>query len=155
LKATADVVRRGLLYVLLIGLVGMEAELLLLKHIDGVWQLVPVVLIAVALLVLAFYAVTRGAGSIRALQLVMALFVASGVVGAIQHFRGNVVYERDSNPSLSGLELYKSAMMGSTPALAPGAMIQLGLIGLLFTYRHPSLGRAKANEDQSAKRNGI
>jgi len=124
--------------------------LLLLKHTDGVWQLVPVVLIAMALVVLAFYAIAKNAGSIRALRLVMALFVVSGAVGAIQHFRGNVGYERDSNPSLSGLELYKSAMMGSTPALAPGAMIQLGLIGLLFTYRHPSLGRSKANEDPSA-----
>ena len=145
-----DVVRRGLLLVLLIGLAGMEVELLLLKHTDGVWQLVPVVLIAMALVVLAFYAIAKNAGSIRALRLVMALFVVSGAVGAIQHFRGNVGYERDSNPSLSGLELYKSAMMGSTPALAPGAMIQLGLIGLLFTYRHPSLGRSKANEDPSA-----
>jgi len=23
------------------------------------------------------------------------------------------------------------------PALAPGAMIQLGLLGLVYTYRHP------------------
>ena len=144
-----DVLRRGLLLVLLIGLAGMEVELLLLKHTDGVWQLVPIVLIAMALVVLAFYAIAKSAGSIRALRLVMALFVASGAVGAIQHFRGNVGYEHDSNPSLSGFELYKSAMMGSTPALAPGAMIQLGLIGLLFTYRHPSLGRSKANEDPS------
>jgi hypothetical protein len=25
------------------------------------------------------------------------------------------------------------------PALAPASMIQLGLLGLLYTYRHPSL----------------
>jgi hypothetical protein len=31
--------------------------------------------------------------------------------------------------------------MGATPLLAPGIMLQLGLVGLLFTFRHPALAR--------------
>lgn len=139
--------------ILIAGLLGTEAELLLLKHTDGVWQLAPVVLIAVAMAIVVWSAVARSPASVRALQGGMSVLVLSGVVGMIQHFRGNVAYERDSNPSLSGAELYRGAVRGATPALAPGAMIQLGLIGLLIAFRHPGLARSKREEDQSETRN--
>jgi hypothetical protein len=142
--STLEVIRRWLGAVLLVGLVGIEAELLLLKHFDGFWQLVPVVAIAAATLILVWYAYLPSVASIRALQAVMLVFVIAGLIGVIQHFRGNVEHERESDPSVAGTELYRRSMMGSTPALAPGAMIQLGLIGLLLTYRHPRLGREES-----------
>ena len=153
-RSTLEVIRGWLLIVLVIGVVGTEAELLLLKHTDGVWQLAPVALIGMSFLALGWYAVAKSPGSIRALQVVMLLFITSGGAGAIQHFLGNVADERESNPSLAGVELYKSALMGSTPSLAPGTMIQLGLIGLLFTYRHPRLGAAKRAENSSSSSRG-
>ena len=137
--------------ILIVGLVGTEVELLLLKHTDGIWQLAPVLLIAAAIAVVGWLALAGSPASLRALQGVMSLLVLSGAVGMIQHFRGNVAYERDSNPSLSGAELYRSALRGSTPALAPGAMIQLGLIGLLLAFRHPLLASSKRDEDQSER----
>jgi hypothetical protein len=142
--STLEVIRRWLGIVLLVGLVGTEAELLLLKHFDGFWQLVPVVAIALATLILVWYAYSPTVASIRALQAVMLVFVVAGLIGVIQHFRGNVEHERESDPSAAGTELYRRSMMGSTPALAPGAMIQLGLIGLLLTYRHPRLSRKES-----------
>ena len=151
MRSTLEVLRRWLLIALVLGLVGTQAELLLLKHVDGVWQLVPVALIGLSLIAIGWYALAKSATSIRMLQLVMMLFLVSGGTGTIQHFRGNVEHERESDPSLSGPELYKRAMMGSTPALAPGTMIQLGLIGLLFTFRHPTLV-PKQNEDPSTER---
>ena len=141
MRSTLEVVRFWLLVILLVGVVGTEAELLLLKHTDGFWQLAPVALLGITVIALAWATFAKSAASVRALQFVMLLVFVSGAVGTIQHFRGNVGYERESNPSLAGFELYKSAMMGSTPALAPGVMIQLALIGLLLTYRHPSLSK--------------
>ena len=132
------VVRRVLLGILLLGLVGAEVELLFLKHTDGAWQILPLVLIGVALLVLAVHAAVPGPWTIRAMQAVMGVFVLSGVAGILLHYRGNVEFELERMASLSGLELIKSALMGATPALAPGTMIQLGLVGLLFTYQHPA-----------------
>jgi hypothetical protein len=143
---TIELLRTGLAVVLAIGLGGTEIELLLLKHTDGFWQLVPVALVGAGLVALAWYGVARNAVSLRLLQGLMAVFLISGAVGTIQHFRGNVAYERDSNPSLSGMALYRSALMGSTPSLAPGTMIQLGLIGLLFAFRHPLLADRKRRE---------
>jgi hypothetical protein len=59
----------------------------------------------------------------------------------VWHYQGNMEFELETYPSISGLALFKEAMMGATPALAPGTMIELGLIGLAYTYRHPLLVR--------------
>jgi hypothetical protein len=140
--ATTDsLIRRGLLAVLVLGLVGTGVELLLLKHVDGFWQVAPVVAIAAATLNVVWVAMTKSAASLRVLQAIMLVFLISGIIGVYLHFDTNVLDERESNPSLVGAELYKMALMGATPTLAPGTMIQLGLVGLLFAFRHPSLRR--------------
>lgn len=133
--------RRALLAVLIIGLIGTFVELLLLKHTDGAWQLAPLALLVASTLALLWFWVSKSAAALRAHQFVMVVFLLSGVVGTVLHFIGNVKYEQESNPSLSGWELYQSALRGSTPSLAPGTMIQLALIGLLFAFRHPVLAR--------------
>jgi hypothetical protein len=56
----------------------------------------------------------------------------------------NVEFQRDIDPSMGELALMRKAIRAkSPPALAPGAMIQLGLIGLTSTYRHPRLSRSE------------
>jgi hypothetical protein len=130
-----------LMAILSLGMVGVGIELLLLEHTDGFQQLVPVTLLGLGLLVLVWHGVARGPASLRAIQVIMALFVASGFVGMVWHYQGNMEFELETYPSMAGLTLFKEAMMGATPALAPGTMIQLGLIGLAYTYRHPLLTR--------------
>jgi hypothetical protein len=134
-------VRRILLAVLAVALVGTGVELLLLPHTEGVWQLVPVTLIGLALLLLGWVAVSPGPASLGALRVIMVLFVLSGLAGLVLHFRGNLAFEQESDPSLSGSALVRRALSGATPALAPGTMIQLGLVGLVFLFRHPRLRR--------------
>lgn len=137
--ATVSILRSVLFGVLVFGLVGTEIELLLLEHTDGYWQLTPVVVFGVGLVVIVWWLIARGRASLRAFQAVMLLFVASGVAGTILHYNGNVAFELEMMPGLRGFELFGKAMMGATPALAPGVMIQLGLIGWLYTFRHPVL----------------
>jgi len=48
---------------------------------------------------------------------------------------------------MEGFELFKESMMGATPALAPGMMAHLGLLGLALTYRHPLLARRERDHD--------
>ncbi len=59
----------------------------------------------------------------------------------------NVIYASESDPSLGGSALYKEAVMGSTPTLATGTMVQLALIGLAFVFRHPRLRGTDREED--------
>jgi hypothetical protein len=70
---------------------------------------------------------------------VMLLFLVIGALGVYLHYRGNVEFATERDPSLTGLRLLWKALRGATPSLAPGALAQIGLLGLVFTYRHPAL----------------
>jgi hypothetical protein len=128
-----------MLLLILIGILGLGAELLLLEHIEDFWQWVPLILMGLGLIILGWHAVDRGRASVRVFQGTMILFVVSGFVGFWMHYQANVEFELEMYPTLNGLPLFWEALQGALPTLAPGAMIQLGLLGLASTYRHPSL----------------
>ena len=136
---TATVLRSVLLAIFVFGVVGTGAELILLEHYEDVWQWTPLALMAASLLVLGWHLASGGRLSTRAFQIVMVLFVVGGVVGVVLHYRGNAVFELEMYPSLVGFDLFTESIRGATPALAPGTMVQLGLIGLAYTFRHPAL----------------
>jgi len=74
------------------------------------------------------------------LQTTMALFLVAGLTGVFLHYQANVEFQVETNPSLSGWALFVKAIQAKVPpALAPGLMAQLGLLGLAYSYRHPSL----------------
>lgn len=141
-RKDADTLRRLVLAILMLGIVGAGAELILLKHTEDVWQWVPLVLFAMALPGAGWLLVAPGVVSIRVFQGFMVLFCASGFVGQWLHFKGNVAFELEMYPSLSGFELVWEALGGATPSLAPGTMTLLGLLGLAACFRHPGLDSA-------------
>lgn len=120
---------------LVIGMAGTGAELLLLGHVENVWQLVPVVLLGIGLLVALWHAVAHSARSVAAMRALMLLFIIAGPLGTLMHYQGNTEFELEMYPSLSGIELIKKTMTGATPVLAPGTMAVLGLLGLAQTYQ--------------------
>ena len=124
-----------------IGAAGLEVELLLLEHYDSAWQFTPLVLLAVVLVAAALVWRRPSPRTVRFFQATMLLCIAAGVVGLFLHYRGNVEFELERESSLHGLRLFWKAVRGATPALAPGAMAQLGLLGLVYGYRHPALRR--------------
>ena len=138
---TVAALRRLLLALVGVGALGLLAELVLLEHYESAWQFTPLVLLGGALLAVALVARRPSLASVRFFQTVMALCVASGLVGVFLHLKGNVEFELEREPLLRGLALLWEAARGATPALAPGAMAQLGLLGLVYTYRHPALRR--------------
>ena len=74
----------------------------------------------------------------------MALCIVAGATGIILHYRGNLEFQLEMDPSQSHWTLFKKAMHAKVPpALAPGVMAQLGLLGLLYTFRHPGLRRSR------------
>jgi hypothetical protein len=135
--------RRILLIIFLLGALGAGAELLLLGHTEDRWQWTPLLLFALSLVALIGHAAFRRAATVRVFQTTMILFVISGFVGLALHYQGKVEFKLETNPDLAGLELFWETIKGATvpPILAPGLMIQLGLLGLAWTYRHPALAR--------------
>jgi hypothetical protein len=139
--------RRLLLFVFLVGSGGLFAELLLLNHVESATQFVPLVLTAVASLALAIAAVAPSNSAVWTSRAVMALMILSGALGMYLHVKANTEFQLDIDPTLSGAALFWKAIRAKAPpALAPGAMVQLGLIGLAYSYRHPALGASSRYE---------
>ena len=135
--------RRGirplLLALVVFTAVGLVPELLLLKHYDSILQLIPFAVL-LAILVSAALAWRRpGPGTIAALRAVMWLCVLTGIAGVVLHAKGNWEWALERDDTLHGWPLVWKILRGATPLLAPGAMAQLGLLGLVYTYRHPAL----------------
>ncbi len=151
-STTLRTLRWFLMAILLMGLLGTGVELLLLEHTEGFWQWVPLLLIVIGLIVLSWGMLYPGRPNLRVLQGTMILFVLGGLVGFILHYQGNAEFELEMYPSLKGMELFWEAIQGATPTLAPGTLIQLGLLGLVYTHRHPQLGPSKGGpSDQKGK----
>jgi hypothetical protein len=138
---TAGRIRAFLLATLAIGMIGMMSELLLIGHRETVQQQIPLMLLGLGIVVAGWHATAPRATTVRALQIAMLLFVVSGAVGVVLHYRGNVEFELEIYPGLGGIELVQKTLTGATPVLAPGSMTLLGLIGLTHAYKHPCLDR--------------
>ena len=139
--------RRGVLLIFVLGTVGLGTELLLLGHFEEWRQQIPLVLLALGLILLIVRILYRGAVVLRLFRLTMLAFVLGGMVGLWFHLSANMEFELEMYPTLSGLELLAKALGGAMPALAPGALVQLGLIGFLYTYQHPALSREQTKEN--------
>lgn len=136
--------RQLMLALIGIGAAGLLLELLLLEHFEDTWQWAPVVSLGLTLLTAAAVAIRPGRATLRAFQVVMVSCVVFGAIGVALHYTGNSEFELESDPTLSGSKLIWLAVRGAVPVLAPGALAQLGLLGLLYAFRHPALARAGA-----------
>lgn len=134
---------------------GTGAELVLLEHFEDWQQWIPLVLLGLGLLSGTVAAVRPGRRSLTAFRAVTGAYVAAGFAGLYLHYAGNAEFEREMYPSLTGADLVWEALTGATPSLAPGTMIGLGILGLLFTYRHPALSRGAPEAGQSTSNRGV
>ena len=135
--------RKMVLAIIFLGIIGLIAELVLLEHYDSWTQWIPIVSLGAGLATASLVALRPSAASLRAFNIVMALFVAAGTLGLVLHFKGNAEWVLERDPELSGWTLIWKALRGATPALAPGALAQLGLLGLAWSYRHPAVESEK------------
>ncbi len=126
--------RRRLLFgILLMSQLGLLLELLLLEHTEGFWQKVPLVLLSAGVVTTILHGLLRRRWSRWTFSIVMAAFLIGGGIGVAQHYDGNREFELEMSPELGGWELFKEAIQGATPALAPSALAQIGLIGLVLS----------------------
>jgi hypothetical protein len=144
--------RRFLLLIVMSGIVGIGLELIFIGHLEDPLQLVPMGLLPAGLIALAWHRSRLSAGSARGVRLLMALFVASGVLGVGLHYKGNHEFELEMYPSMSGTKLVRETLTGATPVLAPGSMALLGLVGFAAVYgfsAEPQNVSGKTEEDAS------
>jgi hypothetical protein len=150
-EGTLAIIRQFLLVILLIGIVGTVTELLLLEHFEDPPQWIPLALLVVGLVATLFRLFRPGRRSLRIFQGLMVLFIIAGAIGVLLHLRGNLEFEKEMSPELEGFDLFWKVITGATPMLAPGTMVQFGLIGLAYGYKHPDLTAPTTGERPRAR----
>jgi hypothetical protein len=130
--------RRWLLGVLVFELIGTFVELLLLQHFEDTLQWVPLVLIVLTLFLIAWHVRRPQAANVLALQAAMGALALAGVIGVGAHLQGAAEFQMEMDPSQPRWTVFKKALQAQAPpALAPGVLLQMGLLGLVYAYRHP------------------
>lgn len=129
--------RRLVLWLLIFGQAGVLLELWLLEHYEDVWQWAPLALLSGGFLAALWIARRPDPRSLRILWWILLVQLGSGAVGLFLHLKANVEFELELHPDSRGWQLVQETMTGAIPALAPFAMLQLGLLGMLFCWRHP------------------
>lgn len=131
--------RSLLIYVFALGLLGTGVELALLEHYESWQQWLPLALLVLGLGAVAAVRLRPCRRTLLLLRSIAAAFLISAALGIYFHLDANFEFERERDATLGGTELAWEMLTGAMPALAPGSMALLGLIGLVITAGHPAL----------------
>lgn len=130
---------RALTGLYLLGCAGALAELALTGHYVDWQQWIPLALLSLGLVAGIVRYRTTEDGARRALLAMGWIIAGSGILGSILHLKGNREFELEMYPDLSGIDLVVESATGATPALAPGALILIGLLAVLITHKRFSV----------------
>ena len=128
-------IRTVILAVLMFGMAGLLAELALIAHYEDATQWIPLALLAAGLVFVVLDLVLPRTWTQLLIQLTMVLIVAAGVLGVYFHFNGSREFQLEMDPQMRGTALVWHVLQAkSPPTLAPGSMVQLGILGLGYAY---------------------
>lgn len=134
--ATLARVRRLLIGLLCLGLCGTTLELWLIGHHEDIWQWIPLAVMAASTVSAGWVVASWSRAATLVFRIMMTVLMLSGVVGAVLHYRANMEFQLEMDPSLGGLALMAEILHAKAPpALAPGNMVLLALVGLVAVWR--------------------
>jgi len=107
--------------------VGLMLELVLIGHYESVWQLLPLVSLSLGLVGLIL-----PAKSLLLVKFFYLVTILIGVLGVILHLKSNWEFELEMYSNMGTGELIWKSLTGAIPALAPGTLIPIGLMGFLL-----------------------
>ena len=124
-----------MLVVLMFGMTGLLAELALNAHYEDPIQWLPLALLATAIFVIALDLAVGRSWTQLLIQVTMVLVIAAGLLGVYFHFQGSRQFQLEMDPQMRGASLVWHVLRAkSPPTLAPGSMMQLGILGLGYAY---------------------
>ena len=133
-STTLETIRRLLLGLLVLGMAGTSTELWFMSHYEDWWQIIPFAGMGISLVTLLWFSFSRSTGATRSFRICMFLLMIIGATGTILHYRANMEFQLEMDSTLSGMALlFKVLHAKAPPALAPGNMALLGLLGLIST----------------------
>ncbi len=132
--STLATIRRLLLALLVFGMAGTTAELWLMGHYEDWKQLIPFGVMALSTLTGFWHGFARTTSSASMFRLSMLLLMVAGATGSVLHYRANMEFQLEMDPTMGGMALLLKVLHAKAPpALAPGNMALLGLLGLVST----------------------
>jgi hypothetical protein len=145
---TATILRRGVLGLVALGIVGTTVELVFLRHWSSATE--TIVWPIMAALAVAFVAMIRlpSAGVVQVVRVVALVAAAFAIIGMGFHVAENLTagpLDRDYAAIWDTMPAYEqwfaavTGAVGPAPTLAPGVLAEMGLALLLSTIRHPAL----------------
>lgn len=133
--------RRALLGLVCASALGACAELALGGHTGSPVQWVPFGLAALGTLSAVGLWLAPSKKTLRGLQGAMLVVAAGGVFGMWEHLEHNYAFEAEIRPAASTMELLSEAILGASPALAPGMFLVMAAMGFAAAWKHPALSR--------------
>lgn len=134
--ATLRAVRRLLLSLLALACAGTITELWLMGHHEDAWQWAPLGVMAITAAGALWVLVGPSRASVRTLQVLLTGLIVTGAIGAVLHYRANMEFQLEMDPSLAGVALMTKILHAKAPpSLAPGNMALIGLMGLAAVWR--------------------
>ncbi|HKO45517.1 MAG TPA: hypothetical protein VJU84_19735 [Pyrinomonadaceae bacterium] len=137
--SAADVLRRLRRFLLLLTIslfAGALVELWLVGHTEDVIQLVPFVLSVVGIVVSLLVFLRPSSGTIQVMRVWMAVVFLGTLLGVYFHIEGNVLFQREVDPSTTTSQLVWEGLGGGNPLLAPGILAIAALLAVAATYRY-------------------
>ncbi len=132
--STLATIRRLLLALLVFGMAGTTAELWLMGHYEDWKQLIPFGVMAISTLSGFWFGFAKTSSATSLFRLCMLLLMLAGATGSVLHYRANMEFQLEMDPALGGMALLLKVLHAKAPpALAPGNMALLGLLGLVST----------------------
>ena len=141
--------RRFLLALSVVLLVGAVAELWLVEHMEDPVQLLPFVLCGLGAAVAVVALLWPRRTALWALRVVMLLVAAGSLLGIYLHVESNFGLERELYPDRPAGQLLLGALGGANPLLAPGVLAVAAILALAATYQHPALAGVGAKENET------
>ena len=141
--SAAEVLRRLRRFLLLLTIslfAGALVELWLVGHTEDVIQLVPFVLSVVGIVVSLLVYFRPSSGTIQVMRIWMAVVFLGTLLGVYFHIEGNVLFQREVDPSATTSQLVWEGLGGGNPLLAPGILAIAALLAIAATYRYQHPG---------------
>ena len=131
-KASRFNAKQLIIAALLFMMVGTVLELHLLDHYEDTQQLIPMLCIGASIIALVVLLFHRAKWTIGLYKLFLGLTALSGIYGTFLHLQANYEFEVEMKPTAKAWDLLVESLSGALPALAPGSMIVLALIGYSY-----------------------
>ena len=125
--------RKFLTWILGIASCGLTLDLFLIAHYETIWQLLPIALLSISIMILFLTWLFFRYWLIKAQFILSIMVTVTGLIGSWLHFQSNMDFELEMYPDLSSRELIWNALTGALPVMAPCALIPYGLTTILLT----------------------